>query len=277
MTKSPNTFCRKEFFLIVLSAFFFSSTLYSNNTKEIANSKANFILEVAYNIYYTDPVESKKFIIGIYGRDVEAKAIYARLKHVTKDLKIDKKPIDVQLYKYMRTVEPVDVIFVSGEAKIRLGDLHDKLSAKSYSLITENYPFGSSAINISLDKNDQLIYELQAPMLRKNGATLRRKILENRNRIASASQWESLKTGGDTSGNYRKRENNEIEADTIAEDTLAPEIVTVYETVECDCGMEIETAVSKANSKIKWISILSLLIIGGLGYYIYKLKSSKTE
>ncbi|MDX1349481.1 MAG: YfiR family protein [Putridiphycobacter sp.] len=256
-----------------------SSIAFSKTEKDIVNKKSTFILDVAYNIYYTDPVDTKTYIIGIYGRDIEAKAIYAKLSQMTKSLKIDKKPVQIELFKNMRSVTPVDVIFVSGAAKIRLGDLHEKLSTRPYSLITENYPYGTSALNIAIDNNNELVYEIQPVALRNNGAEVRKKLLENRQRILSAAQWEARISG---KKNLVDRSNStpqitENKFNNNKEDSAASAVINTHNEQaknDCDCAEAINSAVSKANNKTKWLAIIALLITGVLGAYIFKLKQS---
>lgn len=259
-----------KFSLLLLLIFAFNNLGVAKNNEAIITSKANFILEVAYNIYYNEPSNTKTFDIGVYGRDSEAKAVFSKLSHMTQGLTIDDKPIHIKLFKSMRSVIPIDVIYISGHTKIRLGDLHNKLSDNSYSMITENYPFGSSSINFSLDKDNELIFEVQEATLRSNGATIRRKLLKNRQRIASAKKWQSA-IGGNDSWSIPVAKDTEIEVpkpDSTGTGITQEEKSETKHLPAVDCTQEVQ----KANSRTKWVTILSLLIIGGLGYYIYKLK-----
>jgi hypothetical protein len=255
-----------------------SSIAFSKTEKDIVNKKSTFILDVAYNIYYTDPVVTRTYIIGVYGRDIEAKAIYTKLSQMTKSLKIDKKPIQIKLFKNMRSVTPVDVIFVSGAAKIRLGDLHEKLSARPYSLITENYPYGTSALNIAIDENNELVYEIQPVAFRNNGAEVRKKLLENRQRILSATQWEvSINGKKNIVNNNSTPQITKNDSDKDKEDSTVSETIEMHNEHtknDCDCSEAINSAVSKANNRTRWLAIIAMLITGALGAYIFRLKQS---
>ncbi|MFK8038704.1 MAG: YfiR family protein [Crocinitomicaceae bacterium] len=277
MLKSPN-YCTSLKLLCLIPFIIFGQNGQARESEDIISSKANFILEIAYNVYYGKPSNNKTYDIGIYGRDSESKAIFSKLDGMVENLTIDGKPINIKLFKTMRSVIPVDAIYVSGNTKIRLGDLHDKLSANSYSMITENYPYGSSAINFSLDKNDQIIFEIQETALRNNGATVRRKLLKNRQRIASAKEWDlAIEKGNNQSKTFspsgHKAQNEGIASDSIEIDTNIIETeAPVIESQKDTCNDEIQSAVQSANIKTKWISIIALLVIGGMGFYIFKLR-----
>lgn len=260
----------------------FTTKSFANSANDNPRAKANFILEVAYNIYYSDNADANVFKIGVYGRDSEAKAIYEKLIAVSKDLTVNKKPITVSLFKNMRSVESVDIIYLSGNAKIRLADLHERLNTVDYSLITDNYPFGTSLINMSVDSNDELIFEIQPTPLRKNGATIRRKILENRQRIANAADWEEAKTGK----KQRKRSGVAIVAeakDSTTKDTILKSSVTEAELIDseieyqyaqalADCRAENEELKASGSNKFNWLLTFSILTIAALIFYITRLK-----
>ncbi len=251
---------------------------FARESDDIILSKANFILEVAYNIYYEETSNTDTYEIGIYGRDSESKAVFNKLNRLVENLTIDDKPISIKLFKNIRSVLPVDVIYISGNTKVRLGDLHDKLSVNHYSMITENYPFGSSAINFSLDKNDEIVYEIQEATLRNNGAELRRRILKNRQRIASASEWKAVMEGGKksekrySSSQMSTDENEEITDSLveIEEKEPCPEIVSANKA--CDCQSEVDAAVKSANKKFNWLLIFTLLVVAGSTFYILRLR-----
>lgn len=274
-------YIKPAFVFIIL--FIVSNTVVAKSSGEAIIKKADFILEAAFNIYYNQPISKDEYKIGIYGRDSDAKSVYERMLKITSGLTIDKKPITVSLFKYMRAVEPIDVLYISGETKIRLADLNEKLPTRNYSLITENYPFGMSSINIGFDPQEQLIYEIQDVTLRKNGAKLRSKILENRRRIATAAQWnakmEGAKTiegGSSAPKGKQSTKNTNIESftdkntvsDSIKKTRLGEKQWTELEK----CETNSKNAIALEKKKFRWLITLALLTIAGLCFYIFKLR-----
>jgi len=167
----------------------FSPISLADDKKSHASEKAHFIIEIIQSVNYEESIYDDYYRIGVFGKGAEIKEIMGVLKKEISDISVLNKPVAVYNFKRVRNVAPVDLMFVSGNSKIRLNDLHDKLKRYNYILLTENYPFGTSSLNFTIDEHNEIIYEIQEQVLTENGVKIKKSILRNKNRISSASKW----------------------------------------------------------------------------------------
>lgn len=157
--------------------------------QELLNEKVDFILKVANNVSVTTTDnDSKEFIIAVYGKDSESKALYRSLKTKTVGRSIKNKPIDVKLFKRMSAVKEADLIYVNGNSKVSLAELQDKVG-REYVLVTEDFPYGQSMINFVADEQNGLSYAIQEESLLKQGVTIGSGLLKSKARVVGKNSW----------------------------------------------------------------------------------------
>ncbi len=170
----------------------FSSTKSEKKAKaeqEILQQKVNFILKVANNIAISSSDDdSKQYTIAVYGKDGGSKSLYNSLKDKTAGRSVGNKPIEVKLFKRMSAVKVADLIYVSGESKVSLKELEDKVG-RAYILVTEDFPYGQSMINFVVDEQNGLSYVIQEESLLKQGITIGSGLLTSKRRVVGERSW----------------------------------------------------------------------------------------
>ncbi len=166
----------------ILTLLLLVNSLFSLASKddEIIQEKADFIIEIAQSLNYEESLYDDYYRIGVFGKGSEIKALMKVLESKKAGINIQNKPIAIYNFKRVRNVAPVDLIFISGNSKIRLNDLNAKLKNTDYLLLTENYPFGTSALNFAINENNEIIYEIQEAPLKAQGVKINPKILRKK-------------------------------------------------------------------------------------------------
>lgn len=261
--------------LFILCFFLNVNYSFGEVNPELIQKKSAFILDVAQNISYKESNNKKTYKIAVFGKSTEAKSIIKDLEKKTVGLKIDGKDIEIMLFKRIRNVKPIDLIYLTGDSKIRLSDLSKKLNGNQYSLITENYPFGTSALNFAVNENNEIIYEIQTAQLKNKGAKIKSKILKSRNRISSSSQWKrKLESAMLMLKDQEEQlsQNNE----TISKNNEQLDQNSTTINSQNDLLIANSKLIKQQRNKII-ISVVSLIIIGSLLFLVFKTNQQKKK
>ncbi len=240
-----------------------------NDGPEIISKKVDFIIEVATGIKFEESGNNKTYKIGIYGRGSEANAIYEELILRSVDLRVGKKSVQVYAFKRIKQVEEVDLVYLSANSKLRISDLHERLGDNPFNIITENFPFGTSTLNIMIDDDGELNYEIQDKILSSRGAIISDDLLTNKKRVTSEKKWR---------GKFRDAleviESNEVIIDQQEEQikennqiirTNKKQIAENNETINSQ-SEEIKKYedVTKYQRNLLLVSLISIVLIMGL-------------
>lgn len=160
----------------------------------IAAKKADFLLTVANSIRYPDLVRVEHYKIGIYGRGLDVKALVKELESRVQDHLVQGKSmrlVEMELHHFKRAgqIEPVDLIYVSGKSRIRMNDLNARLEGRPYIIVTENFPFGLSSLNFSVNEESEVLFEMNPEAYLKRGAEVAEQLQNSPNRITSEKEW----------------------------------------------------------------------------------------
>ena len=170
----------------------------AQNEQEILGKKVNFILKVANNITVKPSKnDAKEYVIAVYGKDGDAKSLYNSLQAKSAGRSISNKPIEVKLFKRMSAVKEADLIYVSGQSKVSLKELEDKVG-RAYVLVTEDFPYGQSMINFVVDEQNGLSYAIQEESLLKQGMTIGSGLLKSKARVVGKNSWIKRLTEAET-------------------------------------------------------------------------------
>ena len=156
--------------------------------QELLNKKVNFILKVANNITNPTNSDSDEYTIAVFGKGGETKELYTSLKSNSAGRKVGGKPIEIKWFKRMSAVKEADLIYVSGESKVSLKELEDKVG-REFVLVTEDFPYGQSMINFVADEQNGLSYAIQEQALKKQGMTIGSGLLSSKGRVIGANSW----------------------------------------------------------------------------------------
>lgn len=179
----------KLFLVLLLVANLSAQSDEVENTKAVINKKADFIIDIASKIDYDEASKNKTYRIGVYGKNREIKDLYAELEKRTKSISIKGKSVELLNFRRVRKVEPVDLLYITGNSRIRLSDLNKKLEGRPYIILTENFPFGVSMLNFAMNKDNDLFFEIHDQVLKNKGANIDKSILKSDRRITSEKDW----------------------------------------------------------------------------------------
>jgi len=186
-----SSFAHKRIFNVLLISLFAINCYASDDDEALATQrKADFIVDIAAKISYPSLSNAKDYKIGIYGKGKEIKSLYEELESRDGDYSIKGLPVKLYNFKSIRNVEPVDLLYLAGDSKIRISDLNEKLDGHPYIIVTENFPFGTSMLNFAMNKNQDLFFELQSEAIKNKGAKIDNELLSSPLRIKSEKEWE---------------------------------------------------------------------------------------
>ena len=241
--------------ILVLTLIFFS--IYNNttaiNSELILKRKADFIIQISSLISFPNSPDSETYKIGIYGKGSEIKSLLNELKS-RDELKINGKEVKFYSFRNTRNIEPVNLIYVSGDSKIRISDLNAKLGKHPYIMLTENFPFGTSMLNFIVNKKSEIFFELQEEVLKFKGASIKPGLLNAKNRIKNLEDWDLIMAAAVSVINNQKH--------TIK--TKSNEII------------EHQRVIRSQRITIV-VSILAIMLISGLLYVLLKVNNQKKE
>lgn len=245
------------FVMVGFTALSFGKT--DEDEQKILRQKTDFILKVASNVQLDATAKSKNFVIGIYGRDADARALFKALEEATDGKTINSKPVEVMLFRRMFNVKEADLIYINGNTKVSLSELEDKVG-REFVLLTEDFPYGQSMINFVVDEDNGLSYAIQEEALAKQGVTIGSNLTSSKQRIVGQNSWlKRLK---------QAEFKIKVQEETIEnqQDKIGKQSKTIEEklnTIE-----DQETTISKKSEKIKEsariISYQRTIIVGAI-------------
>jgi hypothetical protein len=156
--------------LIIYFCFCLCALLPAKAQEEVvSDAKADFIIDIGRKIMLPTNGEASSYRIGVYGHEKEVKKLYESLENRKENTEIHGKKLEVFLFKRMAQIEQVDLLYVSGNSKIRISSINKKLNESPYFIVTENFPFGTSAFNFKIGKDHQISYEFLQKNYQKSG------------------------------------------------------------------------------------------------------------
>ena len=162
------------------------------DSTRLSRTKAEFILDIASKIIFPEAATNSIYRIGIYGDSREIHELYDTLVKISNNLLIQKKPIKVYYFKNTRAIKPVNLLYINDNSKIRIRDLNKKLEGYPYFTITENFPFGTSLLNFTLNEQNEMQYEIQDKTLTDKGAVIFPELLESPTRVRLEKKWKKI-------------------------------------------------------------------------------------
>ncbi|MCL5127101.1 YfiR/HmsC family protein [Algibacter sp. L4_22] len=181
----------KSNFLIkcVFIVFYITSVqVYSQNTsiEQVKRVKrAIFIFNIAEQTSYGDTNISSEFIIGVLGKD----RTIIDLKSLAEKRQIKNKPVKVVGFSSVKDIENVDIIYTNYNKNFDVDYILNKISGNNTLLITENYPYNSSMINIVNVGND-FQYEINENLMQRNNISALFNL--RKNAISSIEKWKQF-------------------------------------------------------------------------------------
>ncbi|WP_194768653.1 YfiR/HmsC family protein [Tamlana sp. I1] len=172
--------------LIVFLAWAFQITAQSPLNEQIKRVKrAIFIFNISEQIQYKDTNTNPNFIIGVLGKD----RTIIDLKSLAQKRKIKNKPVLVVSFNSIKDITDVDVVYVNSNKNFDVNYILNKISGNNTLLITEDYPFNSSMVNI-VNIGDDFQYEINESLQLSNNIIPSNSL--KKEAISSIEKWKQL-------------------------------------------------------------------------------------
>ncbi len=198
--------------LKIYSVFFFLlSTLLlsaqnSNNEQIKRIQRSIFIFNFAEQVTWEDQSNSN-FTIGVLGPD----RTFIDLKALSLKREIHNKPTQVVRFNAVKDVKDVQLLYVNKDYNFDVNYILNKIENKGILLVTEDYNFNASMINI-VNIGETFRYEINTTKIKSEGFKYKQSLKDNA--ISSSQKWKSLykKTGENL---IVEKENNKVQKEII--------------------------------------------------------------
>jgi len=116
----------------------------TNNEQVKRLQRAIFIFNFAEQVSWANQDDISEYKIGVLGQD----RTYIDLKSLSQRRKIKKKPVNVLRFNSVREVKDVNILYVNKIYSFDLEYILTKIANKNILLVSEDYNFNSSMINM---------------------------------------------------------------------------------------------------------------------------------
>lgn len=147
--------------------------------------KAIIIFNLAQQVTWHEQ-NNKQFKIGVLGND---KQLISKIKLLAKKRKLKGKNTKIIQFNSIENLDDIQLLYVNKKFNFNINEILDKIRNKHILLITENYDYQSSMINITLS-NNQFQYEINTELLEKEKFTYSPSL--KKSSINSSEVWRDL-------------------------------------------------------------------------------------
>ncbi len=167
-------------FVVIIS--FLNSYAQSNDIKR--RQRALFIFNFAEQVAWEN-LPNTNFTIGILGKD----QTIIDLKNLAKKRKIKNKSVKILQFSAIRDLKNVQLVFVNQRYNYDINYLLNKIANQNILLVTEDYDYNTSMINI-VNVNNSFAYELNEQLLLKENFKIAPSL--KKFAISSSERWKQL-------------------------------------------------------------------------------------
>lgn len=169
--------------LVLVAAKGYAQEMPNEQVKRL--KRAIFIFNVAEQTYYGDTNTNTNFIIGVLGKD----RTIIDLRSLAQKRQIKNKPVQVIGFNSIKDIRDVDVVYTNSDKNFDVAYVLNKISGNNTLLITENYPYNSSMVNI-VNVGDDFQYEINKNLMARNNISASSNLRSNA--ILSVEKWKQL-------------------------------------------------------------------------------------
>ncbi|WP_075342559.1 YfiR/HmsC family protein [Tenacibaculum agarivorans] len=173
---------KKTIYTLLFFLNFTHLTSQNNDIKRL--QRAIFIFNFAEQVTWPTPL-NQKITIGILGKDSTVDDI----KNLAEKRKIKNKPVLVKQFNSIRDIKNVQLIFVNKKYDFDINYLLQKISKQGILLVTEDYTYHTSMINI-ISVNNSYAYEINESLLKKENFNTAPTLKQYA--ISSSEKWRQL-------------------------------------------------------------------------------------
>jgi two-component system, chemotaxis family, sensor kinase Cph1 len=238
-------------FLFIFSFLNFNLNAQDSNQQVKRLQRSIFIYNFAEQIVWTNIDESKTFNIGVLGQD----RTLIDLKALSLKRKIKKKSVQVVSFNKIKDIENIQLLYVNKSFNYDIDNIISKISGQNILLITEDYNYNSSMINM-VNVVNTFEYEINTGLILNAGFKYNPSLKSNA--ISTSQKWKELYLAIEKSLKLEKQKTttqNEILRKEREELASKQQKITTQE-VKIDT---IEQQITKQNKWIKKLGNLNSL------------------
>jgi len=175
-------------YVLIITCFSFTNSLYSQNTdKEQVKrvQRSIFIYNLAQQVKWENQEEFDVFKIGVLGPD----RTILDLKGFAQKRKIQNKKVAVVRFNSIKDIQNVQALYVNNKYNFDVNYILNKIAGKNILLITEDYEYNSSMINM-VNVGDSFEYEINNQTLSKENFTISPSLPQYA--VTSSEKWKEL-------------------------------------------------------------------------------------
>lgn len=144
-----------------------------------------FIYNFTVQVQWPQPSSSPVFRIGVLGKD----PVVGALRQMALQRKVGQRSIEVVQLDALPAALPLDLLYVNRKFHFDLAEVLQQISGKNTLLVSENYSFNASMINM-IDVDGKFIFELNESRLEQEGFVVSAGLKELA--VNSANRWQEL-------------------------------------------------------------------------------------
>ncbi len=175
---------RTKLLFFILLAFLNTINSFTQTEEVKRRQRALFIFNFAEQIGWSKTIKND-FTIGVLGKD----QVYSNLKDLAKWRKIQNKPVKIKRFSSIKDIKNVQLVFVNQKFNYDINYLIHKITNKNILLVTEDYGYKTSMINI-VSVNNSFSYEINEQLLSKENFKIAPSL--KRFAISSSEKWKQL-------------------------------------------------------------------------------------
>ncbi len=238
------------YLVLFITLFFFNFNLYAqdNNQQVKRLQRSIFIYNFAEQIVWPTTDEDKTFTIGVLGQD----RTIIDLKSLSLKRKIKKKSVQVVSFNKIKDIENIQLLYVNKSFNYDIDNIISKISGQNILLITEDYSYNSSMINM-VNVVNTFEYEINTGLLVNAGFKYAPSLKSNA--ISSSQKWKELYQ---TIEKSLKLEKQRTEAQNEALNKEREELLSKQQKIKTQ-EVKIDTIEQRITKQNKWIKKLGNL------------------
>ncbi len=229
-----------------------------NNEQVKRLQRSIFIFTFAQQIQWENSESFNTFKIGVLGND----RTYIDLKGLSQKRKIQNKKVSVSRFNAVKDINDVQLLYVNKQLSFDIDYILSKISGKNILLISEDYNFNSSMINI-VNVGNSFEYEINSELLKQENFKVANALKASA--VSNSQKWKDLYQATEQSLNEVKKENEQKEKIIKTKEVLIKtkdEAINIQQEKISTQDSKLDTfklKVSKQNQSINELGDLNLL------------------
>ena len=187
------------------------------------SQRAIFIFNFAQQVGWQNMAQLETFSIGVLGTD----PVVINLNTMAQKRNIAGKPVKILRFQDIKAISDVQLLYVNRSYGYNITTILEKISQKNILLVTENYDYNKSMINM-INVEDTFQYEINIRRLQKENFVIAPSLKSYA--ISSSDKWKKLYESTRSSLEKKEKDVKEKEAIIEGKDVEIKGIVTQIES-----------------------------------------------